>query len=188
MSSRGGVRARFATDGNCFVSQARKGNPMYIMQSDLFHGMNTDFVKEVMDLAEKESYEAGAFVFKKGDAADYFFILLKGQVQLSPEDVGEVVHAVTHAGEAFGWSSLVGRGVYSASGRCLIPTKLLKFNGERLQQVLEKDPGNGLIFYRKLADALGHRLIQSYKMVSSAAQAQTAVSFGSGNLMQPDMA
>lgn len=160
---------------------------MYIMQADLFHGMVHEFIKDIMNLAEKETCAAGGFLFKKGDAADHFYILLKGQVHLSPGDVGQVVHAVTHAGEAFGWSSLVGRGVYSASARCLIPTRLLKFDGEKLQRKLAEDPSNGLIFYRKLADALGHRLIQTYKMVSSSAQAQTSVSFGSGNLIEAEM-
>jgi CRP-like cAMP-binding protein len=160
---------------------------MYITQSDLFHGMNSDFIKEVMGLAEKESYEAGTFLFRKGDAADHFYILLKGQLDLSPGDPGEVIHAVTHAGEAFGWSSLVGRGVYSASARCLIETRLLKFNGVKLQRLMTEDPGNGLIFYRKLADALGQRLIQTYKMVSSSAQAQSSVSFGTGSMIEAEM-
>ena len=160
---------------------------MYITQSDLFHGMNSDFIKEVMDLSEKTSCAAGAFLFRKGDAADHFYILLKGRIDLSPGDPGEVIHAVTHAGEAFGWSSLVGRNVYSASARCLVETRVLKFNGEKLQRLLAEDPGNGMIFYRKLADALGQRLIQTYRMVSSSAQAQTSVSFGTGSMIETEI-
>ena len=69
-------------------------------------------------------------------------------------------------GEAFGWSSLIGGDVYSASAECIEPTKLLKTNSDKLSRVLEADPDNGIIFFKQLAATLGKRLLETYKMIT----------------------
>ena len=71
---------------------------MYIQQADLFWGMNKGFVKEIMDIAEKETCQKGDFLFREGDPAIYFYILIKGQVKLIVGETGPMVHTVDHAG------------------------------------------------------------------------------------------
>nr|HID57821.1 cyclic nucleotide-binding domain-containing protein [Desulfobacterales bacterium] len=144
---------------------------MYIQQSDLLRGMSRDFVKEFIDIAIRELRDEGDFIFREGDRASYFYILLKGRIKLSVGGIGHVVYVVNHPGEVFGWSSLVGRDVYSASAECKAQTKLLRIEMEKLQKVLEKDPATGLIFFKRLARTIGNRLLQSYHMVSAASQA-----------------
>ena len=56
---------------------------MYLKQGDLFWGMDTDFVKEAMDATTKENLEEGQVVFKEGDPADSFYILVKGRIKLT---------------------------------------------------------------------------------------------------------
>ena len=123
---------------------------MYFEQADLFRELSKDFVKEFMDIMTKESHRKGYFLFREGNKARYFYILLKGCVKLSIGETGHTVYTADHPGEAFGWSSLVGRDVYSASAECKEPTKLLKIDRQKLQKILEKDPANGLIFFKCL--------------------------------------
>jgi CRP-like cAMP-binding protein len=144
---------------------------MYIQQSDLFWGMKRDFVKEVMNIAEKESYHKGDFLFHEGDPATHFYILIKGRVKLTIGETGQVVYTVDRAGEAFGWSSLIERDVYSASGECKQETILQKFDSRALLKLVEKDSVNGLIFIKRLAGLIGNRLIWSYKMITASSQA-----------------
>jgi CRP-like cAMP-binding protein len=157
---------------------------MYFKQGDIFWGMNKEFVGEIMKIAETNSYDKGDLLFRVGGPADHFYILKKGQVNLSIGDAGHVVYIVSKAGEAFGWSSLIGREEYSATAECLSSTNLLKLNGEKLQKILEKDSDNGLIFFKRLSMVLGTRLLQSYKMISSATQAETSISFGTGQIIE----
>jgi CRP-like cAMP-binding protein len=109
-----------------------------------------------------ESHKQGVLLFQQGDPANQFYILLKGRIKLSLGETGQVVYIVSNAGEAFGWSSLLDRENYSASAECMTPTKLLRFNKVNVLQIIEKDPADGLVFFKRLADILGTRLLNSY--------------------------
>lgn len=159
---------------------------MYIQQADLFWGMNKSFVKEIMDIAEKETYQKGDFLFHEGDPAIYFYILIKGRVKLIVGETGPMVHTVDHAGEAFGWSSLVDRDVYSASAECTEKTILQKIDKSSLQKIVEKDTANGLIFFKRLAGIIGNRLIWSYKMITAVSRAQISPTEGSGQIEESE--
>jgi len=161
---------------------------MYFKQRDIFWGMNREFVAEIMKVAMNESYNTGDMLFRTGDSADHFYIMTKGQIKLSIGDAGHVVYIVSKAGEAFGWSSLIGRDAYSATAECLSATNLLKLSGEKLQKILEKDSDNGMIFFKRLSMVLGNRLLQSYKMFSSATLAETSTSFGTGQVLASETA
>jgi len=140
---------------------------MILKQAELFKGMNRDFVKGIMDLTKKESFKEGDILFAEGDGAEEFFILLRGRVKLSIGEEGRLVHVVGRPGEAFGWSSLVGRDAYTASAQCMAPTKLLKMDREDIEKVLENDPANGLVFVKRLAAGIGERLVNAYNSLRS---------------------
>jgi CRP-like cAMP-binding protein len=157
---------------------------MYFEQSDLFRGMSRDFLKEFMEIAVKESHKKGDFLFRKGDKANYFFILLKGSVKIRLGETGDMVSTVDRAGEAFGWSSLVGRPFYSASAECRESTKLIKVEADTLLKILQREPANGLIFFRHLASTLGNRLLQTYTILSDGSQPEIHTSFGTGQVQE----
>jgi CRP-like cAMP-binding protein len=140
---------------------------MFIKQSDLLLGTSMDFVKKIMDISRMVSHEKGDILFNENDESRHFYILLNGHVKLSVGGGGQVVYDVGQNGEAFGWSSLIGRDVYSASAECVEPTKLLVTDRQELGKVLEEDPTNGLIFVTQLAATLGNRLIETYKKIPS---------------------
>ena len=139
---------------------------MYIKQSDLFMGTSMDFVKKFMDISEMSSHKKGEILFRENDPAKSFFILLNGRVKLSIGEPEQVVYNAERNGEAFGWSSLIGGDVYSASAKCLEPTQLLKTASNQLSRILEEDAENGIIFFKQLAATLGKRLLETYKMMT----------------------
>ena len=138
---------------------------MYIKQSELFMGTSMDFVKKFMDISEMSSHKKGEILFRENDPANFFFTLLNGRVKLSVGQPKQVVYNAARNGEAFGWSSLIGGAVYSASAECLEPTKLLKTDSNKLSGILAKDADNGIIFFKQLAATLGKRLLETYKVI-----------------------
>ena len=155
---------------------------MYIQQSDLFWGMNRDFVKKVMNIAEKRSYRKGDFLFHEGDPAANFYVLIKGQVKLMVGETSQMVYTVDRAGEAFGWSSLIERDTYSASGECMEETILQKIDSRALLNILGQDPVNGFIFIKRLAGLIGNRLVWSYKMITASSQASVSMTGSTGQI------
>ena len=161
---------------------------MYLKQKDIFWEMDKDIVKEIMGVAETETYKEGEWLFREGDPADSFYILLKGRIKLSLGETGHIVYVVNNAGEAFGWSSLIGRGNFSASAECMADSKLLKWDKDKLQPILEKDPANSSLLYKRLAELLGNRLLESYAIISSVSPAETHPSYGTGQVLSaPEM-
>jgi CRP/FNR family cyclic AMP-dependent transcriptional regulator len=157
---------------------------MFIQQTALFQGMSKEFVKKVYDTAVKKSLEKDAVLFLEGDKAEYFYVLLKGRIKLAVGEIRQLVHVVERPGEAFGWSSLVGRELYSATAKCMADTKLLKFDSKELQKVLERDPSNGLALFRGLAGALGERLMSSYGALAFAQLSEEHRTYGSSLTLQ----
>ena len=156
---------------------------MYLKQKDIFRAMNKSFVKKIMNVSTTGSYEQGDLLFQAGDLANQFYILLKGRIKLILGETEQAVYIVSHAGEAFGWSSLIDRETYTASAKCMTPAKLLRFDQEKVLKILEEDPANGLVFFKRLADILGYRLLHSYEMISTAGQTEVSPSFGTGQVM-----
>ena len=138
---------------------------MMIDQADLLDGMDFLFVQKYMAITVMENYEKGDFIIREGDKADYFFTLIEGSVRLSVGDDEKDVYVIGHPGEAFGWSSLLDRNYYSASAECLEPTRLHKIERNQLNQLLHAHPEASAIFYKRIAGMLGHRLVESYKLI-----------------------
>ena len=67
--------------------------------------------------------------------------------------------------------------------KCMTRTKLLKFDRDKLQKVLEKDPAHSLILFKHLAAILGNRLLQSYKIISSILPSETSPAYGTGQIL-----
>jgi CRP-like cAMP-binding protein len=139
---------------------------MYIKMSDFFMGMGKQFTIEVMDMAEKLSQNGGDVLFHEGDPAQHFYVLLKGRVKLSLGEKGPVVYMVRQPGEIIGWSGLIGRDCYSASGECMQKTSLLKFNQDVFLDILKKYPRNEALLFKRLAEMLGNRLLELYPTIS----------------------
>ena len=68
---------------------------MHLKMGDFIMGMGREFATEAMDISEKMSLNEGNILFSAGDAAGYFYVLLKGQVQLSLGQAGPVVYPAT---------------------------------------------------------------------------------------------
>jgi len=155
---------------------------MYIRQKELFAGLDKRFVKEIMVMTEKKTYEKEAVIFREGSHASRLYVLVKGRVELTVGPNRQLAFTVNHAGEAFGWSSLLGRTAYAASAECIEPTAVYRIDRVKLNMVLSRDPHNGLILIRHLAEMLGHRLHEAYKMIIVGSE--VSESYSTGQVME----
>ena len=139
---------------------------MHLKIGDFIMGMGRDFATEAMDISDKLSLNEGNILFNVGDSADHFYVLLKGQVQLSLGQDRPVVYNARHPGEIIGWSGLIGRDAYSATAECVESTNLLRFDRESFLTILTKNPANEALLFKRLAEMLGNRLLELYPTIT----------------------
>jgi len=137
---------------------------MIIREIDLFAGMSEEIEQELAKVMEGESYNSGEVIIKEGAAADNFYVLQAGALNVKMAGAKQTTHVAIRPGEAVGWSSLAGRETYTASVECAEPSKLVKINKDKLDQVLRRYPSAGLLFYKRLAGLVGDRLIKCYQV------------------------
>lgn len=157
---------------------------MFVQEADLFKGLDQEFMNEVSKIMVEQSSGKGDVLFNEGDPAGNFYVLMEGRVRLSLGRGGEIEYTVSSPGEAFGWSSLVGRDVYTAQAECLTPCRLIKIGKENLNKIFEKHPESGMLFFRQLAGAIGQRLIYTYNSFLSQRGLEGDRSYGTGQVTE----
>lgn len=135
---------------------------MVFTMGDFILGMGKEFALEAMEISEKLTLEPNEALFHAGDSADFFYVLIKGRVELSVGKTGSVVYTARHPGEVIGWSGLVGRDVLSASAKCTEGASILKFDRNSFLDLLQKNTANEALLYKRLAQMLGNRLLEIY--------------------------
>jgi CRP-like cAMP-binding protein len=139
---------------------------MELKQGDLFWGMDNDFVVKVMDETEKINLDEGDVLFRTGDVADDFYILIKGRIKLTIGDKGPVVYMAKEPGQVVGWSTLLGRGHYSATATCVEASKMVKVSKKSFLDKIAKVPESEALFFKRVAGMLGDRLISVYPSIA----------------------
>ena len=61
-----------------------------------------------------------------------------------------------------GWSGMAGSEVYGSSAECLSPVKVVRFDRDELDELLQRDTANGMAFFRRLSQYIAARLVESY--------------------------
>ena len=138
---------------------------MLINIGELSMGMGKIFIREFMKTAKHLSCTEGQLLFEKGQVTHHFFTLIEGEFRLIIGTHQQQVYTVCLPGEIFGWSSLVGGSTYSATAVCTRFSEILRFDHDLLDDLLNRFPVSGFLFYKKLAKMLGCRLLESYRLI-----------------------
>ncbi len=133
---------------------------MQLRQGDLFWGMEIDFVRQVTEQTQHISCKEGDSLFKVGDPAGFFYILLKGSVTM--ERGKGKWYTAKQPGELFGWSALIHRKEFAASAFCDMDSELLKIERDPFLQLLESSPKDKAVLYEQLAKMIGNQLLDVY--------------------------
>lgn len=155
---------------------------MIIQKADLFREVSVETMNEISKIMVQEPYEKGAVVFKAGDPAHSFYLVVDGRVRLSIGVEGEIDYTASQPGEAFGWTGMVDRPTYVATAECLTPCTLARIEKGKLNAILETDPRSGLLFFKRLAGAVVQRLIDNYGTFISEGSLK-GVTYGTGQVV-----
>jgi len=152
---------------------------MIIQKADLFRDLSPEIVNKISEIMIEESYEPGVLIFEAGGPASHFYILSGGMVRLFIGKKSEISYTVNMEGEAFGWTGLVDRPVYTATAEVAASSKIMKIENKSLNKIFEMDTASGMMFYKRLAGSVVQRLIHNYEaFISEGSLKEVTPSYG----------
>lgn len=130
-----------------------------IYRLPIFANLREEHLKPLESLIEPVSYEAGEEVVCQGLPADYFYIIVKGKVQISfkPYDGSPITVTHVEAGGLFGWSAVIGSEKYTSSGIVVEPLDAIRIRGDELRRLTRENPEAGQEILNSLADTISTR-------------------------------
>ncbi len=137
---------------------------MAIMEADLFRGVSQRFITRIAHGAEEETCKKNSVIFRKGEEASHFYVLVEGDVGI---EIGEKegMLEVRRPGEVFGWSALVEPYTYTASARSLKETRVVKISRDLVEAAIKEHPGEGLAVLKNLTGIIAGRLRYAYQQL-----------------------
>ena len=97
------------------------------------------------------TFEPGRIIFNEGDAADYFFVIAQGEVELL---VGDRVVATECEGGMFGEMALISETVRSATARAKVECRLDAIDHAGFLSLIKKSPEFALHVMRVMTDRI----------------------------------
>jgi len=123
-----------------------------------FDGFNEQRIEKLGALAREVRFERDRVLFREGEESTDFYLILSGMVALEIAPPGDTLRVETlSAGEAFGFSSVMGHGTVF-QGRVLQDLHALALDAAKLRTLCDTDSAFGYEFMRRLMRVVAERL------------------------------
>lgn len=116
-----------------------------------------------------DTYAQGTAILRQGEKANCLYLLLSGKIDIiyKPYDGKPIKLTSLSAGNAFGWSAVLGSELYSSSVICVSPVDVLKVCGPDLRDLKEKNPRISALIMDRLARSVSTRWSSAQRQVAS---------------------
>ena len=112
-------------------------------------------------LTQLRLFGEGAVIFEEGQAAEVFYMLLKGKLILEVEasELVTVSLGAIKPGYSFGWSAVMGEGMnYTSTTLCAEPCQVYSIRAEKIRNLLKSDYEMAYLFNQRLIWIVKNRL------------------------------
>ena len=144
-----------------------KNIDLVLAKHPFFYGISEEFIPDLAILADVVTFEPGDVLFKEGDAADKFYLIIKGKIaiQTAVSYNDAITIQTVEDGEIVGWSWIVKPYKYKFGARVVEKTEMIVFNAEKLRTECEMDAELGFEIMKLLVQAVSTRLEQTRLLV-----------------------
>jgi CRP-like cAMP-binding protein len=118
-------------------------------------------------LFEPYSCNDGTMIFQQGDEAVFLYLILEGVALLQYKPYDSELITLTHlkAGDALGWSAVIGRPTYSSSAVSVGELKALRIRGADLRALCHEHRTTGMTIMNRLAHGVSGRWKNAHMQV-----------------------
>ena len=128
----------------------------------IFRGLSDADLSRIEAIAELESYSSGDLIFRQNDAADAFFVIQHGTVNIELAEEGDtgghIAVATLGTGSHFGEMGFLDHQPRSASAIAASYSDILRIGYSAMKEVLESDSVLSIHVYKQLARFMCSRL------------------------------
>jgi CRP-like cAMP-binding protein len=131
-----------------------------IANHPLFEGLSIRQWELLANLAMETQFAPGAYLFRRQDPANRFYLILDGRVELELASTRDGMRLVQMAGpgDYVGWAWMFEPYSFYLSARTVDPTKAIFFYGTILRQYCEEDHDLGYEIVKRVAATALQRL------------------------------
>jgi len=131
----------------------------------VFGGMSDDYIERLAGHASKRSVGSGELLFRIGEPAKSFFLLVDGEVSIEIPAVTGPTLQVQRLKDirVLGWSWLLPPFKWSFNARTETDSKVLEFDGEAVLKDCESDPAFGYEVIKRFSALMAERLDAAHK-------------------------
>jgi CRP/FNR family transcriptional regulator, cyclic AMP receptor protein len=138
-----------------------------LAQLSIFQGFAPAQLEHLIPMLKFEQYHSGETIFEQGKAANYLYILLKGEVvvRYKPYDGPPLTVARIRPGGVFGWSAAMMREIYSSGAQAAVDSEVFYMSNCQLRKLCEKNPDIGSLLLNRLAGVIAERLKHTHTQI-----------------------
>ena len=140
-----------------------------LTSKDVFAYFRPDQMNKLSSAAETFRLSAGEMVYRKGEPADYFFVLVSGEVALRLPGQGGLSILI----DRFGKGSMFGRGVpsskdaYACNAQCVEDSEVLRIRHSVLKELMDKDLVMGYAIQSMMSAIYFGRYLETMKKLQA---------------------
>jgi len=136
-------------------------------------GMNEQHVRLLADCAMHSHFHSDGIIFREGEPANRFYLILRGRVRLESSTLGTPVPIdEIQDGDLLGWSWLFPPYAWHFTARALEETGAIFFYGTILREYCEKDHSLGFELFKRMSVVMLRRLQGARQKLMTARQAE----------------
>jgi len=136
---------------------------------DVFGALRSEQVNAISEAAEKITCSAGDVVYEQGTPADYFFVVLEGEVTLRMPGRSGVSVTIDQLGKGqmFGSCVCFYRDRYALTAQCASDAVLLKVKSPVLRDLMDEDLMMGYALQTRISEIYFTRYIETMKKLQA---------------------
>lgn len=138
-----------------------------LIKTSLFYDLTEEQMDSLVRLAVPCNFSKDEMLFEQNQYAEFLYIVLNGEISIrfKPDDGEEITVARVSELGICGWSSVLGRAIYTSAAVCSQPSETLRFRGRELQKLCESFPDTGIIIMERLAAVIAERLSNTNEQI-----------------------
>lgn len=141
-----------------------------LAEHGLFKGLAPQYLALLGEVAMLKEFAADEIIFREGDPANRFYLILEGEVALESAsgDRAPVVLQTIGRHDVLGWSWLFPPYYWHFDARPTEPTKAIFFYGTWLRENCDRDPSFGYEMMKRMAEIIISRLQATRRKLAEA--------------------